>query len=138
MSEIVLKRANVVKRVDSEDKAKALEAKGFVRTDGRTVINVNSDAEAAELRSQLIKAGEIIKTADARRGELEKELSYTKEQLSEAEEKIRDLETEFSGTKEQLEAAEGRIRTLETELSGTKEQLEAAVEKNKDTAKKGK
>ena len=28
MSEIELKRANVVKRVDSEDKAKALEAKG--------------------------------------------------------------------------------------------------------------
>lgn len=27
MSEIELKRANVVKRVDSEDKAKALEAK---------------------------------------------------------------------------------------------------------------
>lgn len=29
--EIVLKKENVVKRVDSEDKAKALEAKGFVR-----------------------------------------------------------------------------------------------------------
>ena len=29
MSEIELKRANVVKRVDSEDKAKALEAKGL-------------------------------------------------------------------------------------------------------------
>ena len=28
MSEIELKRANVVKRVDSEDKAKALEANG--------------------------------------------------------------------------------------------------------------
>lgn len=31
MREIVLKRANVVKQVDSEDRAKALEAKGFVR-----------------------------------------------------------------------------------------------------------
>ena len=31
MSEIELKRANVVKRVDSEDKAKALEAKADVR-----------------------------------------------------------------------------------------------------------
>lgn len=43
MSEIELKRANVVKRVDSEDKAKALEAKGFVRTDG-TVTNVAANA----------------------------------------------------------------------------------------------
>ena len=33
MTEIVLKRANVVKCVDSEDRARALEAKGFVRTD---------------------------------------------------------------------------------------------------------
>lgn len=110
MSEIVLKRANVVKRVDSEDKAKALEEKGFVRADGRTALDVNSDALVVELKSQIIKAGEVIKTADARRGELEKKLAE----------------------------AEDRIRTLETELSGTKEQLEAAVEKNKETAKKGK
>lgn len=33
MKEIVLKRANVVKQVDSEDKAKALEAKGFIRAE---------------------------------------------------------------------------------------------------------
>lgn len=33
MREIILKRANVVKQVDSEDKAKALEAKGFIRAE---------------------------------------------------------------------------------------------------------
>lgn len=33
MAEIVLRRANVVKIVDSEDKAAALEAKGFVRVE---------------------------------------------------------------------------------------------------------
>ena len=53
MSEIELKRANVVKRVDSEDKAKALEAKGFVRTDGKTVPVVSSAEEVKELKEQL-------------------------------------------------------------------------------------
>lgn len=37
MSEIVLRRANVVKCVDSEDKALALELKGFVRNGEKTV-----------------------------------------------------------------------------------------------------
>ena len=32
MGDIVLRRANVVKRVDSEDKAQALEAKAFFGT----------------------------------------------------------------------------------------------------------
>ena len=44
MSEIELKRANVVKRVVSEDKAKALEAKGFVRTDGTVAYKTESNA----------------------------------------------------------------------------------------------
>ena len=61
MSEIELKRANVVKRVDSEDKAKALEAKGFVRTDGtvanKTESNAASEAVINELKEQLLKAG---------------------------------------------------------------------------------
>lgn len=35
MSEIVLKRANVVKCVDSEEKALELELKGFVRVEAR-------------------------------------------------------------------------------------------------------
>lgn len=53
MSEIELKRANVVKRVDSEDKAKALEAKGFVRTDG-TVTN-NKDIRCHKARGGIVK-----------------------------------------------------------------------------------
>lgn len=64
--------------VDSEDKAKALEAKGFVRTDGKTVPVVSSAEEVKELKEQLVKAGEALKTADARRGELEKELTDVK------------------------------------------------------------
>lgn len=59
MSEIELKRANVVKRVDSEDKAKALEAKGFVRTDGtvanKTESNAASEAVINELKDCLAR-----------------------------------------------------------------------------------
>lgn len=92
MSEIVLKRANVVKRVDSEDKAKALEAQGFVRTDGKT-------AKAPAAKDNTDK--------------LQKELADTKEQLQEAEKKIQTLEAELKGTKEQLEAAVKKNKTAE-------------------------
>ncbi len=84
MGEIVLKKANVVKRVDSEEKAQDLEAKGFTRADGKSVKRT---------------------TGDARRGELEKELSDTKERLEAADKKIEALSQELDGTKEQLEAA---------------------------------
>ena len=64
MSEIVLKRANVVKRVDSEDKARALEAQGFVRTDGtvtkKSESNAASEAVINELKGQLLNAGKDI------------------------------------------------------------------------------
>lgn len=92
MSEIVLKRANVVKRVDSEDKAKALEAQGFVRTDGKT-------AKAPAAKDNTDK--------------LQKELADTKEQLQEAEKKIQTLEAELKGTKEQLEAAVKKNKAAE-------------------------
>ena len=107
MSEIELKRANVVKRVDSEDKAKALEAKGFVRTDGtvtnKTESNAASEAVINELKEQLLKAGKVIEASDASK--------YAEE-------------------------ADKKIATLEAELSGTKEQLEAALKKNKAAEKK--
>ena len=126
MSEIELKRANVVKRVDSEDKAKALEAKGFVSTDGtvtnKTESNTASEALINELKEQLLKAGKVIEVSDARRGELEKELTSTKEKLEEAS--------------KYAEEADKKIATLEAELSGTKEQLEAALKKNKAAEKK--
>jgi len=119
MSKIELRRANVVKQVDSEDKAKVLESKGFVRTDGtgvkKTEEIVSSEVVIKELKEQLINAGKALETADVERGEAEKELADTKEQLQEAEKKI---------------------QALEAELSGTKEQLEAAVKKNKETGKK--
>lgn len=113
MNEIVLKRANVVKRVDSEERAKALEAKGFVRADGKTVQKAASGSEVEELKSQLIKAGEVIKTADERRKELEKELSDTTAKLEESSKKIEDLTQELAGTREQLEAAVKKNKAAE-------------------------
>lgn len=117
--EIELRKENVVKSVDSEDKAKALEAKGFVRTDGKTV-SVSDTVQ--ELKAQLARAAEYMKTADKRRGELEEELADLKEKLKEAS--------------EYAEEADRKIEFLSQELSGTKEQLEAAVKKNKVSEKK--
>lgn len=93
MGEIVLKRANVVKRVDSEDKAKALEARGFARTDGKTV-----QASAAK---------------DNNTSKLEKELADAREELQGAKKEIQSLKTELEGTKEQLEAATKKNRAAE-------------------------
>ena len=84
MDKIKLKRANVVKEVDSEDRAKALEAKGFVRTDRKTTETPTS------------KTGS---------DKLQKELKENNAQLQEAKKKVQALETELDGTKEQLEAA---------------------------------
>lgn len=122
MGEIVLKRANVVKRVDSEDKALALEAKGFVRTDGKTVLAGAPAGEVKELKAQLIKAGKVIEAADTRRGELEKELADANAKLEEASKYAED--------------ADKRIEALAQELAGAKEQLEAAVKKNRAADKK--
>ncbi len=126
MNEIVLKRANVVKRVDSEDKAKALEAQGFVRADGKSVKksanNAASEVVINELKAELLEAGKVIEKADERRGELEKELADTKEKLEEA--------SEYAAE------ADKKIEALTQELAGTREQLEAAVKKNKTADKK--
>lgn len=81
---IKLRKDNVVKSVDSEDKVKALEVKGFVRTDAKSIKESKEDTVADKL---------------------EKELNDTKEQLREAEKKIQILEKELSGTMEQLTAA---------------------------------
>lgn len=109
MSEIVLKRANVEKRVNSEDKAKVLEAKGFVRTDGKKT----APAPSADV--------EILK----------KELEDTREQLKGISKKAETSEKELADTKELLQESEKKVQDLEMELSGTKEQLEAAIKKNK-------
>ena len=107
MSEIELKRANVVKRVDSEDKAKALEAKGFVRTDGtvtnKTESNAASEAVINELKEQLLKAGKVIEASDARRGELEKELTSTKENDVASSQEQEDSKIQIAVSMENLE-----------------------------------
>lgn len=119
---IELRKDNVVKIVDSEDKAKALENKGFVRTDGKTVPAVLPDAEVKELKEQLVRAAGYIKTADEIRGKLEEELAVTRAKLEEAS--------------KYAEKADKKIESLSQELSGTREQLEAAIKKNKDADKK--
>lgn len=103
MEKIELKRANVVKVVDSEDKAKVLEEKGFVRTDGKTV--TSSDVTVEELKAELVKAGEIIAAGEKRKSELEEKLKEASEYAEKADEEIAELKAELSGTKEQLEAA---------------------------------
>ena len=102
---IVLKKDNVVKEVDSEDKAVALEAKGFLRLGG-TVLQVFSPAEeVVKLKQQLSKAAETIEISNKRKAELEEELASVKHQLQEAGQEIQALKNELEGTKEQLEAA---------------------------------
>ncbi len=120
MDKIVLRNGNVVKEVESEDRAKALELKGFVR-DGAEPAIAAGDTKALEkelkkAREDLTRASEMMENADKRRGELETELAETKEKLEEAS--------------KYAESADKKIETLTRELEGTKEQLEAAVKKN--------
>lgn len=138
MEKIKLKRANVVKEVDSEDRAKALEAKGFVRTDGKTAPESGTDVDkvVSELKKRLTEASKVMEKADEVKGKLEKELAETKEKLQTAEGKAEEAEKELESVKAQLQEAEKKVQTLETELEGTKEQLEAAVKQNKAAGKK--
>lgn len=120
MDKITLRNGNVVKEVESDDRAKALEEKGFVR-DGAAPAITAEDTKALEkelqkAREELTRASEVMETADKRRGELEAELAETKEKLKEAS--------------EYAETADKKIEALTQELEGTKEQLEAAVKKN--------
>ena len=115
MEDIVLKKNNVVKRVDSEDKARALEAKGFFRMDGKMAPAM---------------------VAKDNTGELLKELTDTKVKLQEVTKKAELSEKELADIKEQLEVVGKKNKALEEELAGTKEQLEVAIKKNKAAEKK--
>ncbi len=84
MSKIVLKKANVVKQVDSEERAAALEEKGFLR-------------EGAALKTP---PGEEKRTAA-----LKQELTEIRKQLAAANKEIEKLQQELKGTTEQLEVA---------------------------------
>ena len=110
---IVLKRDNIVKEVDSEDKAVALEAKGFARLGGTAPVpQVFSLAEEiVKLKQQLSKAAETIELSNKRKAELEEELASAKQQLQEAGQEIQALKNELEGTKEQLEAAVKKNKT---------------------------
>lgn len=120
MEKITLRNGNVVKEVESEDRAKALEAKGYVR-DGASPAAKAGDTKALEkelkeAKTDLVRASEYMEASDKRKGELEKELEETK--------------TELETVKGQLEEEEKKTASLTQELEGTKEQLEAAVKKN--------
>lgn len=138
MEKIELRRANVVKQVDSEDRAKVLEARGFVRTDGKSAKAMSADIaeEVKELKKSLAEASKVMEKADEVRGNLEKELSETKEKLQAAEDKAEAAERELESVKAQLQDTEKKAQALETELEGTKEQLEEAVKQNKAASKK--
>ena len=106
--EIVMQKDNVVKCVDSEDKAMALAEKGFIRQGEMTVVNVvSSEKKIEELKQQLAEAAEVIKVSNERKAELEA-------QLTEAEKQIQELKIELEGTKEQLEAAVKKNKTTGT------------------------
>jgi len=141
MSEIELKRANVVKRVDSEDKAKALEAKGFVRTDGtvtnKTESNAASEAVINELKEQLLKAGKVIEASDARRGELEKELTSTKEKLEEASKYAENADKKIEDLEKKNAEAEKEIQDLKAQIAsaGATEQAVTPATETKKTTK---
>lgn len=111
---IELRKDNVVKVVDSEDKAKALESKGFLRMDGKT--------------SKTDETGG--------RDGFQNELEEAKAQIAVMAKENEVYKKELSSTKALLQKAEKKCQNLETELAGTKEQLEAAVQKNKATDKK--
>lgn len=111
--EIKLRKDNVVKSVDSEEKAKALMAKGFVRMDGKGVQSVSKENVER----------------------LEKELTGAKKKLQEAEEKAAKAEKELDAALKQVKASEKETENLKHELEGTKEQLEAALKKNKSAEK---
>lgn len=118
MDKITLRNGNVVKEVESEDRAKALEAKGFTR-DGAAPAARDTKALEKELKKakeDLTRASEYMEASNRRRGELEKELAATKSEL----------ET-VTG---QLEEEKKKTAGLAQELEGTKEQLGAAVRKN--------
>lgn len=99
MSEIVLKRANVVKSVDSEDKALALEKKGFIRV----------GADGTPVSVEDVSQAEAVRELNETKERLEGALEYAEK----ADKKIAGLEAELAGMKEQLEAAVKKNRTAE-------------------------
>ena len=105
--EIVMQKDNVVKYVDSEDKAMTLAAKGFVRLDG-SLKKVLSPTEETE------KLKELLFVATKDRENLENRNTELEAQLTEAEKQIRELKLELEGTKEQLEAAVKKNKTTDT------------------------
>lgn len=108
MEKITLRRANVVKEVLSEEAARALERKGFVR-DGAAFGNT-APCDTAAL----------------------------KKQMEAAKDKAERYAGELKEARKKLEEADKRVRELSRELDGTREQLEAAVRKNAASAKKEK
>jgi flagellar motility protein MotE (MotC chaperone) len=86
VGKIILRRENVVKETGSEDTARALEAKGFIRYRGDS------------------GKGAAVPT-DTEQGKTEQELQDARANLKAAEKKIAGLTQELEGTREQLEAA---------------------------------
>ncbi len=109
MDQITLRMGNVVKLAASEEAARALEAKGFVR-DGAPGRRSGTDmdtgtAEATDLKKELAGASKALSLANKKREAAEKELEEARKKLKEAEKKNEALLQELAGTREQLDAA---------------------------------
>lgn len=82
---ITLKKENVVKRVDSEARALALEMNGFVRMDGKSTKAPDAGAGDLEaVKKELADAKEKLEAANKENAKLSQELVGTKEQLAAA------------------------------------------------------
>lgn len=125
MDKIVLRNANVVKEVASEEAALTLEKKGFVR-DGA----VPRQPDALEtLKVQLEEQkGQTDREKKAAKAAEEKALKYRKE--------LEETEAKLEEASRYAEEADKKIEALTQELAGTREQLEVAVKKNAAAEKK--
>lgn len=143
MDRIFLYRGNVVREAVSEEAAKSLETKGFVRVGASAAGRETPGAEALEeavsaLKTQLAMAAEAIAAAEEERQESENRAREAEEKRAEATGEAEALREELAGTQKRLEAAERETKSLALELDGTREQLEAAVRKNKAASGKEK
>lgn len=85
MEQIVLRRDNVVKEVMSEDAAKVLEAKGFVRGSAMKVkAPPDAGKETAALKQELAEANAQLEDACREITALRQELAGANEQLAAA------------------------------------------------------
>lgn len=91
---ITLRKENVVKQVETEEKARALQAKGFLRDGARKEAASDDAAELSALQEELEDAKELLEAEQKKNAALQAELDGTKEQLETALKQNRDAAVE--------------------------------------------